>query len=352
MMQNGEGFDILSTIDRGIHRPLAVVFSSYFPSEILDALGFYTVTLPNLPITELPNADASLESFVCHPVRSWLEALLALEIKPALVVTQSGCDARVVLCGVIREALNDVRCLTLSLPIVANDEKVVIPAKNALISFSKDVQNLFQKKLDLDRLRDAIAKRQETRSRCFRVFSSLEEYDSIEAYEYAIASQILPPDEFLALPLPKKATNKGVYALLSGSSIPSIRFIEDIESLGFKIAMDDTCTGIRQASRLVEEDTDLFTAIARSIVFRRFHGPTMICEERKAGLAYMAKEKAIKVAILFAYKFCDPHLFEAPRLSQALRDSGIFPIAIEVDSGEALLERNKTMLKSALESQR
>jgi benzoyl-CoA reductase/2-hydroxyglutaryl-CoA dehydratase subunit BcrC/BadD/HgdB len=351
-MQEDEGVFIDPTriINSRKDRPLAVVFSSYFPLEILDAFGFYAVTLPNIPITELPNAEAGLESFVCHPVRSWLEVLLGGEIRPALVVTQSGCDARVVLCGVIREALGDVPCLTLSLPIVANDEKAATMAKNALLSFSKDVEDLFQKKLDLERLVDAIAKRQEVRSRCFRVFSSLEEYDSTEAYKYAIASQIFPPDEFLALPLPKKALSNGVYALLSGSSIPSVRFIEDIKSLGIKIAVDDTCTGIRQASRQVEEDKDLFYAIAKSIIFRRFHGPTMVCKTRQADVVGLAKEKDVKLAILFIYKFCDPHFFEAPALCETLRNAGIFPISIEVDSGEGLLERNKTMLKSALES--
>jgi len=352
MTQYQEVSDLLSVVNKCTKHPLAIVFSSYFPSELLDSFGFYTVTLPNLPIVDLPNADALLESFVCHPVRSWIEFLLRGEIKPALIVTQSGCDARVVLCAVIRKALDNVPCLTLSLPIVANEEKALIATKYALISFSKDVETLFQKKLDLDRLRDAIAKRQEIRSRCLNVFSSLEEYDSVEAYKYAIASQILPPEMFLEQPLPKKTANKGVYALLSGSSIPSIRFIEDIESLGIKIVMDDSCTGARQASRLVEDHTDPFYALAKSIVFRRLHGPTMIYEGREADVARIAKEKCVKIAILSIYKFCDPHLFEAPRLAEALRRASIFPVTIEVDSGEALLERNKTLLQTALESLR
>lgn len=341
-------------------RALALAFSSYFPLEILDALGLEAAWLPNMCAADYPRAQAEIQTFVCNPVRAAIEAVLAANLPLALIACTTGCDARLAMPDIFRLANVPAAVLTLRLPVAVGTERSLAQANQALAEFVQDAQVLLGRQIDADMLCEATKQREAGRAFLRRLFEGLgDECDAVDAYALALASQVLSPAVFLRVAsnvvLDKPGT-RGVRVMLCGSSLPSLAFVHDIQALGAQIVADDTCTGARAASRTLQPFGQGFgavlEAIARSLANRPFHGPVMVepNNARIRRLVECAQRRHVRLVIYALYKFCDPHAFEIPLLQNALQKAGVAFLSVEVDREPFLSARDRMRLQTALEA--
>jgi len=341
--------------ERARNTPLGLAFSSYFPLEVLDAMGLEGASMPNRPAPDYPAAEAELQTFVCNPVRAAVDTVLSAGLPVGLIATTTGCDARLAI-GSVLGARYSAPAVMLRLPVKLGSVAALRQAEAALAAFCRDAEAALGRALDPDRLAQACTQREAVRVRLTDLFEGLGERTSaMHAYAAALASQVMSPSQILELlddPGESGAMRSGPRILLSGSSIPSLQFIADIESLGAVIAADDTCTGVRGACRRVHpRGDDLLNAIARSVLERPVHGPVLVQEPhlRAAHLASLARSRRVQAVVFCCYKFCDPHAFEIPGLRAALQRDGIPSVVVEADREPGLAARDRMRVQALLE---
>lgn len=348
---------------QGSGRELGLAFSSYFPLEVLDALDLEGAWLPNLCSPDSPEADAELQAFVCNPVRAAVQAVLGEGLPIGLFATTTGCDARLALGGVLRQDRVTAPTVMLRLPVSVGTRTSVTQGVNAVRAFCSEAEAALDRHLDPEVLAEACLARQAVRERVSDLLERMgDEVGATAAYTAARASQVLAPRVFLdamrASPEPPGPPRNGVRTLISGSSLPSLRLIEDIESLGAIIVADDTCTGLRGVCRRVALPEDasshcevVLDAIGRSLIERPWHGPVMVepGRARAERIVAMARRRKVRVAIFVRFKFCDPHAFEVPLLSRALEEVGVTSLDLEVDREPGLSSRDAMRLQTMLE---
>ncbi len=342
-------------------RELGLAFSSYFPLEVADALDLEGAWLPNLTAAEYPAADAELQSFVCNPVRAAVEVVLTAGLPVGLLATTTGCDARLAMGSVFRQERVSAPTVMLRLPVTVGTQASLRHAERALIAFCEEARQALNRGLDFERLRAACLKRQAVRQRVADLLDRMgDEVSAVRAYEAALASQVLHPAvvlDALDRDAPgSRLPRSGVRVLVSGSSLPSLRTIEDLESLGAVVVADDTCTGSRAASRFVQVpdggEEDLLRAIAHSLVERPSHGPVMVepGRARVERVVALARRREARAVVFLRHKFCDPHAFEVPALRRALEEAQVTCLDLEVDREPGLSARDRTRVETMLEA--
>lgn len=337
-------------------RDLGLAFSSYFPLEVADAFDLEGAWLPNLTAPDYPAADAELQSFVCNPVRAAVEAVLTAGLPIGLLATTTGCDARLAMGGVFRQERVPAPTVMLRLPVAVGTEASARQAERALRAFCDEARDVLGRGLDEDALRAACEARQTVRERVADLLDRMgDSVPAVQAYGAALASQVLAPGAVLealdSSRLEGGAVGSGVRVLVSGSSLPSLQAIEDLESLGAVVVADDTCTGTRAASRRVAPGDDLLASIARSLVERPSHGPVMVeaGRARVDRVVALARRREARAAVFLCHKFCDPHAFEVPVLRRALEDAGVACLEIEMDREPGLSARDRMRVETLVE---
>ena len=344
---------------RAAGRPLGVAFTPSFPLEVLDAFGLEGALIPPVQREAYPAADALLQGFTCTHSRSMADVVLGSGLPVGLVAVTSGCDAQVALEGVLVAGGLAAPAVELRLPISVGNPPATRHSVAAIHDFCSRAAAALGRPFDPAALAAACTARQAVRERLSELFAGLANGGSARfAYAAAIASDVMSPGAFLAAldastPDPVPAT--GVRVLLSGSAIPSLRAVEDLEAAGAVVAVDDTETGTRGASRHLDASSpDLLDAIGKSLVDGTVHGPVRVQQGhgRIDGVVAAATGARVQAAVLLLYKFCDPHAFEAPAMLAGLRAAGIPGVVIEVDRDAGLAARDLTRVQTLLESTR
>jgi benzoyl-CoA reductase/2-hydroxyglutaryl-CoA dehydratase subunit BcrC/BadD/HgdB len=337
---------------------VGLCFSGDFPLEVLDAFHLHAVCLPEVPREVNPRADALIQAYTCTFVRSCAEAVLDGSLHIGLVAGVSGCDALTGLPGILEVEGGAPPIAVLRLPIALGTPAALRQADRALLEFCRETESRLGRPLDMVELEAATGRRQAIRDRVLAEFDALAEGkgSQMRAYSWAIASRVLDPDEFERLAAVEdtsaaEARPGGVPILLSGSVLPSIQVIVDLEEMGVRVAVDDTDTGVRTVSRRVgPRNGNLLGAVASSLVVKRMNGPERFGNGgRVASVVARAQAGGVKAALLLLHKFCDPHAFEAPKLAGALRKAGIPTLVVEVDRQAGLGSRDRTSVEALLE---
>lgn len=128
--------------------------------------------------------------------------------------------------------------------------------------------------------------------------------------------------------------------LLWGVEIDDSSFVKIIEDAGANIVMDDTCIGSRHYMADVEMTSDPMLGIAKRYLvdilcprtFREHAGTyTGDLEHRFRYLKEYCKEYKAAGAILATMRYCDCHAYDAPLVSDYLKESGIPVLYLEHD---------------------
>lgn len=148
-------------------------------------------------------------------------------------------------------------------------------------------------------------------------------------------------------PSAKPATRR---IIISGSLLTSSELLDCVEESGAETAAFDLCTGMRHFAGLVDESLDPVSGLAERCALRP------VCPARHGGLTTrtehmkgLLRETGAAGVIFALTKFCDPHAFDIPLLSQTLAEAGVPSLVLETDESQTLSEQMRTRCQAFVE---
>jgi benzoyl-CoA reductase/2-hydroxyglutaryl-CoA dehydratase subunit BcrC/BadD/HgdB len=137
--------------------------------------------------------------------------------------------------------------------------------------------------------------------------------------------------------------------ILSGIVPEPMRLLESISHLGGVVIADDmACCGRRVYP--AGESEDPFVRMAERILNASpdsTRGSPL--QDRLEHLLRMAQASGARGIIFYLVKFCEPELFDIPRLRQGLLDAGIPSTTVEIDLNDSLANQALTRIEAFLE---
>jgi len=106
-----------------------------------------------------------------------------------------------------------------------------------------------------------------------------------------------------------------------------------LESMGARVVVDENCFGLRYFWDQVTPGEDPLTAIATRYV-ERAPCPVKDAQEprrRTPFVTELAKQYGVSLAIIIYPKFCDPHGYDSPVITEALQGMGVEVLELEQD---------------------
>ena len=179
----------------------------------------------------------------------------------------------------------------------------------------------------------------------------------VEALEIVLSSMVTSKEEHneLLKKLLAETSNRsdppesGIRLLVSGSVMDNSKPLRIIEEAGGSVVADDWCVGSRYFWNDVNSEVDPLKAIARRYLDRI---PSSFMFEHEARFRHtieMTKRFDVEAVIILVLKFCDPHMFDAPQLTEELKALDLPVLYLEWEhslSGSAQL---KTRIEAFLE---
>lgn len=361
--------EVIKTIrelKKGSGKPMIGYFCSYFPEELLQAGGIYPVRIPLLS-GATTKADAHLQSYCCHYVRSSLNAALngELDFLDGIAFTHT-CDSMQCLADIWEINMKHRFFAVLNLPLKMEGKPAFEYMTSEIRLFLKKLEGFMGRKIHPDDLREAIA----LGNRQKRLLNWLAgkrktqpgNFTMLDLMSQILIAGIAPKESFItsaeaflqSLENPQEAFKPAervrIPVLVSGNRIDDPLFYGQLEETGAWIVEDDLCFSRRYFERLVEVEGDAVEAIARSLI-NRPHCPTKHSSwfNRAEKLIALAKKSGAKGVIFLLLKFCEPHFFDYPDLKQALEKAGLPSLLVEIERIEDNFEPIKNRVQAFLE---
>jgi len=336
-------------------------FCPYVPEELLQAGGAIPIRLIGLPV-KISHAQAHLQAYCCHLVKSSLESYLRgeLDFLQGIVFSQS-CDSM--------KGLADIWALQGRLAFQFN---LKVPTRlNSPLA-----RDFF--KTELEGLKTALEKRlgkisPESLQRANRLFNEIREqlrnlYALMRLDPGRLSGKVMAQvvragylmdreqylqmlTQFLEL-LPKQSEGKaaGVPLYLSGNLVHSADWFSLIEEAGANIVHDDLCSGGRILRLDVQEGKDPLEAL----VDRYF--TTYFCPTKHQGtldhqeiLLKEVQESGARGVVFLFYKYCEPYYFDYPDLKKYLETRGFPTLLLEIEDPSQSREQMKIRLQAFVE---
>jgi len=179
----------------------------------------------------------------------------------------------------------------------------------------------------------------------------------IEALEASLSSTVMPKEKHnnMLNQLLKEISNRsnppkeGVRLLITGSVMDNTELIKIVETVGGNIVADDWCTGSRYFWNLVDSEGDPLRAIAKRYLNKIPSSFMYNHEERFKHVAEMDKRYDVEAAIIFALKFCDTQMFDAPLLRDELKAQDLPVLYLEWEHSMSGLAGLKTRIEAFIE---
>jgi benzoyl-CoA reductase/2-hydroxyglutaryl-CoA dehydratase subunit BcrC/BadD/HgdB len=175
-------------------------------------------------------------------------------------------------------------------------------------------------------------------------------------YALVRAREYLPAEEFCAIaaavPKDESGVREGIPLMISGIVIEPMGLFDAIDSMGGRIVADDLACGYRRLYPLVEDGPPL-ARMARSLLGAP-PDPTRgtSIEERCSDLLRRLKASGARGLLVYDVKFCEPELFDLPRLRRYLAEEGYPMTHIEHELGGELSQQVLTRIEAFLETLR
>ncbi len=124
----------------------------------------------------------------------------------------------------------------------------------------------------------------------------------------------------------------GVRLMVVGSELDDSRVYGFIEELGAVVVTDDICTGTRYMWNLASEDGDPLEAVADRYLQKIPCPVKHPTDSRYRHIQDMVSEFDVQGAVIILRKFCNPHEWDNPRLTEFLRKIKVPFTHIELDT--------------------
>jgi benzoyl-CoA reductase subunit C len=316
----------------------------YSPEEVITAAGMLPYPLYGTP-EPIRLADAYFQACTCEYVRNVFDLALGgkLEFLDGLVLANT-CDVVKRLCDIWGAYVEQA-----PVTMIANPQRLKNDGNRdfyleELRRYRARMAQLSGGEITDDRLRDAIARHNETRS-LLREIYALRRADppplsGAEALDLCMAASVLPREE--ANPLLRQALQEilhrdvkdafGPRILVTGSILDHPALLQMIEEEGGVVVGEDLCNTMRTFWHPVEESPDLspLEALWRFGNSRPWCACMHPTEARLEYLLAVAHDLQAEAVIYFNLKYCHPFLYEAPLYKKALEARGLPTHVLEV----------------------
>jgi benzoyl-CoA reductase/2-hydroxyglutaryl-CoA dehydratase subunit BcrC/BadD/HgdB len=342
-------------------RPAIGTFCPYVPEEMIQAAGGHPFRLVDTPV-KINQAQAFLPAYCCHPVKSYLQHLLAgdLDFLKGVVFSHS-CDAH--------KGLSEIWVRQRRLPFHYN---LMIPTR-----LDSPLARTFLR-AEFDRFRTELEKHFGPISDA-RIKEALALFKSIrdqlaELYTLRLKNMTALPADFFArlirtgfwmdrrkymqiladlrnaLPENPSPTDQPIPVFVTGNMNHEPYWQTLIEESGAQIVWDDLCSGAR-TFRLKSSESDDPLETLTDRYFSNFFCPTKYYGPlaRQEILAQEVKNSGAKGVIFLLYKYCEPHFFDYPDLKAFFEAQGIPTLLLEVEDPSQSREQNKIRVQAFME---
>ena len=340
-------------------RRLLGVFPAQYPKEILWAMNLLPVEIWDPPL-ESSNANAHLQPYICSVVKQGLELILQgkADMLEGFLFPHT-CDSIQNLASIINDYLNlEKPCFFFyhpKAPYHACSRDYYLDQMRLLItSLEKDFGPMDPAALGQSveqgrRLSGIIREIYDLRSKGELSASNVRFYEVIRQGEY------LHPDDFIPLleefvHTHKGKAQKGMPVLLSGVLPNPPEILEILDGIGARVVNDDFLSCGRRLLVPSSPEKEPLDALADSY----FAMPPCTTKntplkERVDYLLEMAKTSGAKGVIFYMVKFCEPELFDVPRVVKALKAAEIATLVIDVELNQGVSGQMSTRVEAFLE---
>ncbi len=337
---------------------------TYVPEELIMAAGAVPVRV-SPPTGDTPRANAYLPANACPAMKACLEAALS-NVYDYLdgVVFSNSCDnmGRVYDVWKLHGASPKIHFFNTPHSKRDTARRLFLHELSRLRGF---LEALYSRAVGVEEVRSAVALMNGLRS-ALKGLEELRRQDpplltGVEGFYAVAASMALPKEEALEMveallkePPAQRGELKGrPRVLVTGSYVDEgAELLKLIEDSGGVVVAEDTCTGSRYYDRLVEESEDVYDALARRYLEKIPCPFVDHYEDRLAAVKEAVKRFNVHGVVVWAVKFCDVHLFDAPMLAEELRDMGVPCIILEWSPTEAEWAPLKTRVEAFIETLR
>ncbi len=336
---------------------VAAVLPIHAPRALLRAFGFLPIEVWGPPNVNASHAAAHLQPYVCSIVGNALSFLLSGGLDVAdLVLVPHACDSLQGLGSILIDFVHPrATVLPLYLPrgqrpcdvdFLADELRALAERLQAVSTRTPTSDDLFaciEREAQAD---DLLARLHEVRARL--PWSDPEIYGLLRSREFLPAEEFIPVAE-ATLRQTGPAPRCGVPVLLSGIVPEPKAVLEALRNVGVVVVGDDlACTGRRLYRR--SSDPDPYRRLAESLL----SGPPdptrgSPIRDRLAHLRELAGRSGARGVIFYDVKFCEPELFDLPRLRAGLQAAGIPSIAIEVELNDSQPHQALTRIEAFAE---
>ena len=331
---------------------------TYLPLEILEAAGFEPYRILPEPTSE--QADAYLDPNFCPLIKTSLGKALAggYSFLSGIVMLNT-CDGMRRLYDAWRYYVPPPFFHLVDLPRIITPDSVV-HFREGLQALIEDISRHFSVRVTEQGLIHAVKEANSTHSLMRRVLSfqgrgnpQLRHGDIVDIFaarwwcSREIFNRAL--QGFLNKLEEQRATHsQGIKIVVTGSLLDGSTLIRTVEELGGEVIVSDLCTGGRFLDEVVLS-SDPLGSLSESYLMKI---PCARMFETERRIAYIEGEltrTGARGVIYFSLKFCDPYLYEAPALEEALKRKGIPTLFLEGEYTGRVGGGTRTRIQAFLE---
>lgn len=336
---------------------IAAVLPVHYPRAVFHACGFQPIELWGPPRVNSGGGDRRFQAYTCAIVRNATSLLLegALD-RCEVVLVPHTCDA---LQG-MGSVLGDFggmrqRVLTLYHPRACGAADLQFFAQE-IARLAEELASVSGRVVTDAEWAEAIGAEARAdaalanlyRDRRTLMLSDREFYTVVRTREY------LPPADFKALaddlPRGPAAPPRGVPLMLSGMVCEPMSLFDHINAMGGCVVADDLACGYRRVYPPFDAGPP-FERMARSLLGAP-PDPTRgtSIEERATALIERMRAAGARGLVVYGVKYCEPELFELPRLRAYLAEAGYPMLHVEHEVAVTVPQQAVTRMEAFVET--
>jgi benzoyl-CoA reductase/2-hydroxyglutaryl-CoA dehydratase subunit BcrC/BadD/HgdB len=340
---------------------VAAVFPIHYPRELLRAHGFLPVEVWGPPGIDDSAAGAHLQAYTCAIVRNGLAFLLSggLDEVDAILVPDA-CDSLQGLGSVLLDFVQPRMPVATFYPPRSTRPSDAEYLVRELRSLGEGLARISGAAAGDDELREAIDREARADELTARLLARRLELPltDLELYRLLRSREYLPAERYAELaervlaeaePGRGAGGGDGIPIMLSGIVPEPMELFEALAETGAVVVADDlACCGRRVYPPGLSDEP------YRRMAERLQGGPPdpmrgSPIQARIHHLRRLARGSGARGVIFYDVKFCEPEQFDLPLLREALRDSGVPSLALEVDLSGRLPGQTVTRLDAFVE---
>ncbi|MCU0690199.1 MAG: 2-hydroxyacyl-CoA dehydratase family protein [Polyangiaceae bacterium] len=344
------------------NRPTVLAFPVLYPREVLTALDLCAWERWSEPSRVQGGADPGrLQGYLCPTVRGAQAVLAAADHGAQAAIIPHTCDSMQGLACVARANRSwSIPVLTFRHPRGSDRPAARCFLRAEVEAFVVELERIFQRRLDSQRLRDAICLHRDVESSLTVLLRARPWLDIEDARLYATLHKLtwLHPEhareelQDLEQRTARCETRRSGVGLVFSGMVPEPDGLFDtLHQAGAYVAADDYAVFGR---RLPGYDGPIAPDPLDSVVERLLLMPpcptrAFDASQRTAHLRALAKDSGARGVVLHTVKFCEPELFDVGTVQRGLAAHGIKVLHIETEFEAHVTGQIATRLEAFVE---